>query len=442
MSRLFSGPETIKEVTTLCSSLSTKKFAIENLGCSKNQVDAEIMATALIRRGWIFCKENPQEADLVIVNTCGFIESAKKEAVDVILDIKQRFPNTQIIAAGCMAQRYGEKLKNSMPELDAVFGNSAPELITDLIENPLDGQVYIPKSPSAYPARDYLLSFKGSAYVKIAEGCNNRCRYCAIPLIRGSVKSRPQSDIVNEIQLLLSQGIFEINLVAQDLANFGIDRDRETFIGLLKAISQLKGDFWLRLLYIHPDHFPLEILDLMDQDSRILPYFDIPFQHAHIPVLRAMGRRGDADSYLKLITEIKKRRPDAVFRSTFLTGFTGENSRSAKELLDFQQRANLNWLGVFTYSPEEDTPAYKESKGLRSYFERRRGRALKKQIEAAQQKIMENNLKQYLGQEGIYLIEEEIPQEDLYLARGFMQAPEVDGLTVIHGDDLKSGDVV
>jgi len=432
----------IKEPTTLSSSPYIKKFAIENLGCSKNQVDAEIMAAVLIRKGWTFCQENPEEAEVIIVNTCGFIESAKKEAVDTLLSISSQYPDKKVIAAGCMAQRYPEELKKSMPELAAIFGNSAPELIADLLGNPLSGQVYIPDSPSQYPMRERLLSFKGSAYVKIAEGCNNNCRYCAIPLIRGAVKSRPKNDIIKEIKMLLRQDVFEFNLVAQDLSHYGVDLDQGDLVELLKSISAIEGDFWVRLLYIHPDHFPLEILELMKKDSRILPYFDIPFQHADSRVLKGMGRKGDRQTYLELLKKIRNEIPNAVFRSTFLAGFSGENKKTAGELLRFQEEARFDWLGVFTYSPEEGTLAFRESRRIRSFFERRQGQRIKKQVENRQIEIMTENLNRFLNQELLFLIEEEIPDEDLFLARGYMQAPEVDGLTVIHGENLKTGDRV
>lgn len=400
------------------------------------------MAASLIRKGWTYCQENPEEAQVIIVNTCGFIASAKKEAVDTLLEITQKFPDKQVVAAGCMAQRYPEELKKSMPELSAIFGNSAPELIADLLGNPLSGQVFVPESPSAYPMRETLLSFKGSAYVKVAEGCNNNCRYCAIPLIRGAVKSRPIADIVNEIKLLLRQDVFEFNLVAQDLSHFGVDSDQGDLQELLQAICAIEGDFWIRLLYIHPDHFPLGILEIMKKDPRILPYFDIPFQHSHPRVLRTMGRKGNREDYLALLQQIREEIPEAAIRSTFLAGFTGENKKTEAELTRFQEEARFDWLGVFVYSPEEDTPAYDESRSLRGRLERRRGRKIKEQVEARQNVIMTENLNRFVGKEYIFLIEEEIPEEDLFLARGYMQAPEVDGLTVIHGENLKTGDRV
>jgi len=400
------------------------------------------MAASLMRKGWTYCQENPDQAQVIIVNTCGFISSAKKEAVDTLLEITQRYPEKQVIAAGCMAQRYPEELKESMPELAAVFGNSAPELIADLLGNPLEGQVFVPQSPSAYPMREQLLSFKGSAYVKIAEGCNNNCRYCAIPLIRGAVKSRPIADILKEIRLLLKQDVFEFNLVAQDLSHFGVDRDQGDLLELLKEISTMEGKFWVRLLYIHPDHFPLEILELMKKDPRILPYFDIPFQHSHDRVLRGMGRKGNREVYLQLLSTIRKEIPEAVFRSTFLAGFTGENRKTEADLIRFQEEARFDWLGIFVYSPEEDTPAYDESRSIRGWLERKRGKKIKERVESRQNEIMTENLNRFIGKEYTLLIEEEIPEEDLFLARGYMQAPEVDGLTVLHGENLKTGDRV
>jgi ribosomal protein S12 methylthiotransferase len=420
-------------------STSTRSFYIENLGCSKNQVDAEIMVSALLDRGWKFYCHEPEKASFIIINTCGFIESAKEEAVNTILQTLTEYPGKKIIAAGCMAQRYGKELRDKIPELTAVFGNKIPEGVADFLENIPGDRLFKPVGNSSFPLRKELFSFKGSAYVKIAEGCNNNCRFCAIPLIRGPVVSRPAEDIINEIQDLLQKGIFELNLVTQDLANWGEEWGKN-LSDLLKEITKLKGDFWIRLLYIHPDHFPLDILPLMKKDPRIIPYFDIPFQHASEKVLKGMGRRGNSKVYLDLVRRLREELPECVIRSTFMTGFPGEDKEAFNELVAFQAEAKIDWLGVFSFSPEEDTPAYNESHTFRARRTRAQGEKRKKLLEEKQVPLSEERLSQWIDKEVILLVEEEIPEEDLFLARTIGQAPEIDGLTVLHGENLKTGD--
>ncbi|MDC7222417.1 MAG: 30S ribosomal protein S12 methylthiotransferase RimO [Spirochaetales bacterium] len=420
-------------------STSTRSFYIENLGCSKNQVDAEIMVSTLIDRGWKFYRHEPEKASYIIINTCGFIESAKKEAVDTILRTLTEYPGKKVIAAGCMAQRYGKELRDQIPELTAVFGNKIPERVADFLENIPGDRLLKPVGNSSFPQRKELFSFRGSAYVKIAEGCNNNCRFCAIPLIRGPVVSRPAEEILTEIKDLVARGVFELNLVTQDLANWGQEWGKN-LAHLLQEITKLEGDFWIRLLYIHPDHFPFDILPLMKRDPRIIPYFDIPFQHASEKVLKGMGRKGNGKVYLELISRLREELPDCVIRSTFMTGFPGEDKEAFGELLDFQEKAEVDWLGVFSFSPEEDTPAYKESHTFSAKRTRAKGEKRKKILEERQIPLSEKRLTRWLNRETVLLVEEEIPEEDLFLCRSTGQAPEIDGLTVLHGEDLKTGD--
>jgi ribosomal protein S12 methylthiotransferase len=422
--------------------MSAKSFYIENLGCSKNQVDAEIMVSALLDRDWTFHRHEPELAEFIIINTCGFIASAKEEAINTILSALNEYPEKKIIAAGCMAQRYGRELKEQIPKLAAVFGNKIPEDVADFLENIPEEKILMPRGKSAFPHRKDLFSFKGSAYVKIAEGCNNNCRFCAIPLIRGPVVSRPARDIVNEITVLIERGIFEINLVTQDLANWGEDFRQEGGLNLahlLEEISRIKGDFWIRLLYIHPDHFPWDIIPLMKRDPRILPYFDIPFQHGSERVLKKMGRKGNRKIYTDLINTLRRELPGCVIRSTLMTGFNNETKADFEELKLFQTEADLDWLGVFSFSPEEDTPAYEESRTLKAKIAIKKGPRRKEEIELRQVPISEKRMLQWIGREVTLFVEEEIPEEDLYLCRTYGQAPEIDGLTVLHGEELELG---
>ena len=349
----------MKENTTSSSSLSNKTFYIENLGCSKNQVDAEAIIAALKAAGWEYCS-SPDGAELVIVNTCGFIKSAKEEAINTIFDYRGAYPEKKVLAAGCFAQRYNKELMEMIPELDGVFGNAAPAKIADMLPDLMGGEkpVYVPETDMEMPRREAFLNFRGSAFVKISEGCDNRCHFCAIPLIKGGLKSRSRESVMDEIRDLVSRGIFEINLVAQDLANFGLDRGKRELKELIEDISALEGRFWLRLLYIHPDHFPLEILPLMKADPRILPYFDIPFQHADGSVLKRMRRKGDRETYLGLIHRLREEFPDGVIRSSIMCGFPGETKASFAELRRFLEEAELDWVGFFSYSREEGTVAF------------------------------------------------------------------------------------
>jgi ribosomal protein S12 methylthiotransferase len=421
-----------------------KTFFLDHLGCAKNQVDSEIIIASLIEEGWELTEAG--QASVIIINSCGFIGPAKKESIDHFFSARTHYPDAKIIFAGCMAERYGENLKTMLPEADGIFGAGSPERIVEFVKK-FDEE----RKPVWLPApqftkrvrRTQRLSMTGSAYVKIAEGCNHFCRFCAIPFIKGRVRSKTIEDIIAEIKELIDDGVHEINLVAQDLAGFGSDNPAggESLPQLLRAISALEGNFWVRLLYIHPDHFPFEILDIMEKDTRLLPYFDLPFQHAADPVLKKMGRQGSRENYLSLIAAIRTRFPDAVIRSTFLLGFPGETESDFQELLTFQQEANLDWAGAFAYSREEDTAAYKEAGNRKLAVPAGLAAKRLKIFEERQALITEAKLQRYIGSLQHVLIEESIEESNLYLARTYACAPEVDGLVIVESEDkLCAGD--
>ncbi|MDR2964300.1 MAG: 30S ribosomal protein S12 methylthiotransferase RimO [Treponema sp.] len=408
---------------------------MDPFGCVKNQVDAENMMSLLNTEGWV-CSQEAEDADLIIVNSCGFIESAKQESIDAVLEWRKTCPGKKILLAGCLAQRYEKELKESLPEADGFFGvavTGITEAAGKIFNHKPAGSSVVRKNPGDRP----LLSLPGSAYVKISEGCNNNCSYCAIPLIRGRLKSRSIPEIVKECRALLARGIKELCIIGQDIGAFGKDRQGAASLSdLLKEISKLKGHFWVRLLYIHPDHFPLKILDLMEKDQRFLPYFDIPFQHSSGKILAAMNRRGNAEQYLKLIQTIRARLPHAVIRSTFLLGFPGETEEDFAMLLDFQQKAQLDWLGCFAYSREEDTPAF----SMKGQVPKSTAAARKQKIEERQVPITEKNMDRFTGQKRVILIEEHIEggkdSETFYLGRLYCHAPEIDGSAVMVGTDI------
>ncbi|MDR1443624.1 MAG: 30S ribosomal protein S12 methylthiotransferase RimO [Treponema sp.] len=425
------------------------RYFLDPFGCAKNQVDAETMMALLGASGWS-AAENPAEADLIIVNSCGFIESAKRESINAVLSWRKQFPKTKILLAGCLAQRYAAELAHSLPEADGLFGNTALGGIAAaasvlLSSGGEEAPAEVPavlKAPGARP----LLSLPGSAYVKISEGCNNRCSFCSIPLIRGPLHSRPPAEIIEECRCLLDRGIRELCIIGQDIASFGEDRPGEGGLpALLEGIAALPGSFWVRLLYLHPDKFPPALPEIMAGDRRFLPYFDIPLQHGSDSVLRAMNRRGTGENYLDLIRGIRAALPDAVIRSTFLVGFPGESEDDFARLLDFQERAALDWAGCFTYSREENTPAYAMGKRVSRSAAAERKRIL----EERQQIISEKQMERFVGRELEALVEEQFENEEqfehseesggalpaaeggLYLGRVYCQAPEVDGVSLI-----------
>jgi ribosomal protein S12 methylthiotransferase len=428
------------------------RYFLDPFGCVKNQVDAENMMAFLNDAGWSAAPA-AESADLVIVNSCGFIESAKRESIDAVLGWRRLYPDKKIILAGCLSQRYAKELAESLPEADALFGNGDLAGIVGAAAK-LVGSAVQQQPPSADRAdavfgRRPLLSLPGSAYVKISEGCNNRCSFCAIPLIRGDLRCRAVPDILAECRNLLERGVKELCIIGQDAGSY--QSARSGLPELMQAISSLEGVFWVRLLYIHPDHFPLSILDIMERDSRFLPYFDIPFQHGSSRILAAMNRRGTAESYLALLETIRRRLRGAVIRSTFLLGFPGETEEDFAALIDFQERARLDWLGCFTWSREEGTPAAV----MKGRVPKKTALERKKIVEERQIPITEKNMDRFVGRVMDTLIEEQFENdapgaaafdggENIHLGRLYCQAPEVDGAAVIVGGGaaLKPGTLV
>jgi ribosomal protein S12 methylthiotransferase len=429
--------------------LSSIKFYIDGHGCAKNQVDGEEIAARLEAAGHVWV-QTAEEADLLLVNSCGFIDDAKKESIDAVFGWKAQYPDKKVLLMGCLAQRYAKDLAGELSEADGIVGNTRLEDAVGAAEAVMAGErPVIARSPeSTAPSvggpevrRSRLLDFPGTAHVKITEGCSNRCTYCAIPLIRGPLHSRSVSEVVAECAWLIGRGIHELNLVGQDLGSYGRDLGpsggslggERLLPELLAGLSALKGDFRARVLYIHPDFFPEEILPIMAADPRLLPYFDIPFQHASEPILRAMNRHGTAAGYLSLLERIRKALPDAVLRTTFLLGFPGESDADFEALRAFQEEARFDWLGAFAYSREEGTPAY----SMKGRVPKKLVAERKAAIEEAQERISPKRLERFVGRELEILVEEPFAktegEEDLSFGRAWLQAPDVDGLTVLRG---------
>ena len=423
-----------------------KKIYIESLGCAKNQVDSEVLLTIAKEKGYVRVTE-AKDADLIFVNTCGFIESAKEESINTFFALKGAYPDAKIVLGGCLAQRYAEELE--LEEADAIFGNRDLAAFSDVLDSLDKGDDQIVLKPE-YPdldrekdEREEYLSMPRSCYLKISEGCDHRCSYCAIPIIRGGLRSRSEDRIIDEAKELIRKGFFEINLIAQDLGAYGTDFDGKShFCDLLTKLASLEGDFRLRLLYIHPDTFPEELISIVKNSEKIIPYFDIPFQHSSERVLRKMRRFGNTGKYLTLINRIRSEIPEAVIRTTLMLGFPGEEREDFDELLSFVRQARFDWMGSFLYSREEDTPAFDMRDEKAHEKAVKRAARWKNELEELQSAITEERLQGFVGKKYTALVEENIQGEDLSIARIYSQAPEVDGLTVIMGEGIAPGDVV
>lgn len=444
------------------------KYFIDMHGCAKNQVDAEILQGILSGMGMEKDDSPDPSPDLIIINTCSFIESAKAESISSVIAARRDHPSARIIVTGCLSQRYGKLLVSMLPEADGYFGNGDLSLFSSFVKELLDRPagkeplVLIPGDRGvSCGERPFLEGFPGSAFLKVTEGCDNCCSFCAIPLIRGHLRSRRISEIIAEAESLISRGVFEINLIGQDLASFGIDLDStgEEYLSgkenqedvvprgkpmvhkgktllpkLLEAFSALDLQFRLRLLYIHPDNFPLEILPVIKKDKRILPYFDLPFQHGSDRILKLMNRKGSLEKYCSLIGSIRKELPEAVFRTTFMTGFPGEKKADFLKTRELQEKILPLWSGTFEYSLEDDTPAEKFPGRVFKFTASKR----RKILEENQEKITAELLKSFIGTVQEFFAEEIIPEENLALGRCWFQAPEVDGVVVLSFEETDS----
>ena len=445
----------------------TKTFFIDLHGCAKNQVDAEILNGILCKEGWQRLDE-PNFATLIIINSCGFIEEAKKESINSIIELKEINPNAKIILAGCLAERYADIFASDMKELDGVFGNGKldqlPRLLDQIFDESANTRTLSKRESSSYAKKKPLIklpqtgiscgerpeffNFLGVAYIKITEGCDNCCSFCAIPIIRGSLRSRKIPKIVEEMKSLINRGVYEFNLVGQDLGVFGLKEKLETQPSplslLLREITKLEGRFLVRLLYIHPDHFPLDILPVIVSDARFLPYFDIPFQSGANKIIQKMNRSGSAEKYLDLLEKIREACSSstykmAVIRTTFLVGFPSETDEDFNETHKFLKMSKCLWSGVFAYSKEDDTPAFSMKSQVGQKIKQKRKRIL----EDEQTAITNEMLQCFVGQNFLILVEELIEGEDekLLIGRAWFQAPDVDGVVVASYDEaMKSID--
>lgn len=396
-----------------------------SLGCAKNLVDSENMLGMLRDRGYEIVND-PAQAEIIFVNTCGFIESAKQESIDAIFEMaeyKKTGRLKKLFVTGCLAQRYADALASEMPEVDGFMGVADYARLYDMLDEAMAGKrpIYMNDGERFFNSGRVLTSAPYSAYVKISDGCNNRCTYCAIPLIRGNYASRPFDDIVSECRRLASEGVTEITLIAQDTSRYGCDFGDRHFMlpELLRAVSEIEGVHWVRVLYCYPDSTEDRLLDEIANNPKVAPYLDLPLQHINDPILKAMNRRGSADWIKSRIAECKKR--GLTLRTTMIVGFPGETDEQFEELLQFVKDARFDRLGAFTYSPEEGTKAAVMPNQIDEDVKIER----LDQLMMLQQSISMELLEQRIGETCEVLVEGR--DEDGWYGRSIREAPESDG---------------
>jgi ribosomal protein S12 methylthiotransferase len=421
-----------------------KTFYLESLGCNKNTVDSEILLNLLEQRGFSRV-DIPGKADHIIVNTCAFIDKAKQEAIDVIFyAAHHKKPKAQLIVTGCFPQLYSNEILDAIPEVDVVAGSANIKTVLGAIEKP-SGKRDLPKSrqiPKTYTERTKrrdLLSPRGFAYIKIAEGCSRGCSFCLIPHIKGEMRSRKLQEIIEEAQNLEEIGVKEIIITSQDTLSYGYDIGLKEGLGeLIHRLLQETGLKYIRLLYLRPGKELLKNLDIF-QNSRVVPYFDIPIQHVSRGILKKMNREGDAASYENVVHTIRGCIEGAIIRTTVITGFPGEREVDFEELIEFISCIQFNHLGVFVFSPQKETEAAGLSDQIRSVV----GESRKEKILSIQRSISRELLKREVGKYFDVLIEEKIKGSALYFGRSYHFAPEVDGLFVVKSPrNIEIGSVI
>ncbi len=404
------------------------KVGFISLGCPKNQIDGECLLALLDENGFEIA--DPYDGvDIVIINTCGFIESAKKEAIENILDmaqLKEEGTVGKIIVTGCLAERYKDEILSEIPEVDAVVGIGANGKIAEICKQVLSGETvgtFPPKCEMPMNGKRILTTPEHYAYLKIADGCNNRCTYCAIPSIRGNYRSREIEEIVDEAKQLAEKGVKELIVVAQDTTLYGKDiYNRLALPELLKKLAEIDGIHWIRMLYCYPDEFTDELIETIADEPKVLHYIDLPLQHADDKILKSMNRRGTQEQVKELIAKLRSKITDIVIRTTFITGFPGEDEESFENLALFVNETEFDHLGCFAYSPEEGTPAAEFDGQIDDRTK------LKRQdiIMNDQYSIVQDKHNRLIGKSFEVLIESYDAYTDSYTGRSYMDAPEID----------------
>ena len=432
----------------------TKKVAMVSLGCPKNLVDSEVMMGMLARQGYEITTDS-QAAEVLVVNTCGFIDSARQESVDTILEmaqLKQTGSLKRLIVAGCLVERYRDELQHEIPEIDALIGVNQLKEIESVVKP--NGRRSLPvysdgaSAPELYLYDETTPRLRATApytsYVKIAEGCDHTCAFCIIPKLRGVFRSRSPESIIREVEMLAAQGVKEFVLISQDTTTYGSDLAlNDGLARLVDSIAAVRGVEWVRFMYCYPTAITDELLRVMAERPNVCKYFDIPLQHASRRVLQRMRRGGNRDSYERLLERIRERVPGVAIRTTFITGFPGEREEDFDELVEFVKTAEFDRVGAFTYSDEENAPAFELDEKVDPAVAARRGARLMKE----QLRISRRKNRALIGQRVRVLLEGRSKESDLLLeGRMETQAPEIDGSVLINdvaeGVEPRVGDFV
>ena len=420
------------------------KILFISLGCDKNLADTEVMLGLLASRGYEMTDDETQ-ADIIVINTCCFIHDAKEESIQNILEMAEYKKTGQVkalIVTGCLAQRYRQEILEEIPEVDEVLGTSAYDKILDAVDAALAGkQEVLLADIDALPLPETkrLVTTGGHfAYLKIAEGCDKHCTYCIIPKIRGNFRSVPMERLVKEAKELAEQGVKELILVAQETTLYGKDLYGEKSLHvLIKELCKISGIRWIRILYCYPEEITDDLIQVMKEEPKVCHYLDLPIQHANDEILKRMGRRTSKQELIDIIGKLRREIPDICLRTTLITGFPGETKEQHEELMDFMDEMEFDRLGVFTYSPEEDTPAAVMPDQIDEEVKEKR----QAELMELQQDIAFDNAQDMVDREVLVMIEGKVADENAYVGRTYRDAPNVDGLIFINTDEeLLSGD--
>lgn len=419
------------------------KLLFISLGCDKNLVDSEMMMGLLHDRGYEFT-DNEEEADIIVINTCGFINDAKEESINTILEMAKYKENNlkALIVAGCLVERYKNEILQELPEIDAIVGTTAFDKICDVVDDVLADKKHNELesiNKMCRPDVKRIITTGGYySYLKIAEGCDKHCTYCSIPMIRGAYRSVPMDELVKEAEYLADNGVKELIIVAQEITVYGKDLYGEKKLPeLLHRLCKIPGIQWIRLLYCYPEEITDEFIETIRTEKKICHYIDMPIQHASDKILKAMGRRTNNAELRNIISKLRKEIPDICLRTTLITGFPGETEEDHQILLDFIDEMEFDRLGVFTYSPEEDTKAA----SLDNQVDEEVKLCRKDEIMELQQEISMDKSERLVGKEIEVIIEGKASDEDVYVGRSYMDAPSVDGYVFINSEEeLMSGD--
>ena len=424
------------------------KILFISLGCDKNLVDTEMMLGQLSQEGFTFT-DDEYEAEVIVVNTCCFINDAKEESINTILEmaeLKKQGTLKALVVTGCLAQRYKEEIQTEIPEVDCILGTTAIDRIAEAVKEVLDGQAVglkhiddINRQP-VYGKKRIMTTGGHYAYMKIAEGCDKHCTYCIIPKIRGNFRSVPMEALIKEAKELVEQGVKEIILVAQETTLYGQDLyGRKALPELLDKLNEIRGLYWIRILYCYPEEVTDELIDTIKRNDKVCHYLDIPIQHGSDAVLKRMGRRTNEQQLRDIVDKLRTEIPDICLRTTLISGFPGETEEDHEAVMHFVDDLEFDRLGVFTYSPEEDTPAAMMSDQIEEEVKEDR----RAEIMELQQEIAYDKADAMIGQKLMVMIEGKVADEDAYVGRSYKDAPNVDGYVFVNtGKNLMTGDFV